>query len=912
MASFASPMRVASTNSTTGKTSNNSQYGLGTPASAGLSTSVSGTNTPSIRSQSVSMPISAGTMTNKQASSEDSLYYICLRLMNSMAKVPGMLPYIELAYQQADIAAEEQAMSISANIGELFDSNSNSNSNNSNSSTLNMENNGSSRSSNGATSRNVSSSLDINHNNHNGSGSRSISNRSSTPTFSSNANSTLLSTWNDSLHTFSTGLLPAQISYDPVTPLSKLFKHGSSLCLLFNALSPENAIEVASSDDLKICKMNIYLFLTACKQHLNIRDDELFPVTMVQSDNTTHLLRVIHSIEFVLNLEPSFISPPIPDQIKITDSRSKIIKELVETERRFVQDLEMLVRYRDDVVSSQIIPIEDVNMLFPNLNDIIDFQRKFLVGLESNAIAPPKYQRIGSVFVHAGVESFKIYENWSLYQSFANELIRKEAHKLKSVSSLIKDPYELQNFFLIKPIQRLTKYPLLLSQLLKETDPSWPNYNELHQAYLVSKEVALGINEAQRRSENVKHLNELKDRVIDWKGYTTNNIGDLLYFNVVTVKDLLTDGHSNEKEVHCYLFEKVVYFFKEVSHGKNKLLGSKKMSNLAFPSNDSNHSLGNGSKTPVQLSLNGIVYISKIYKISPSDSSPYFPGVQGHFLTLRWKGNKDTGGCIMKFRSEEQLKQWNNTIKKLSMDIGSNGSYDEGFYSSHHNNTKSMSSLSSAVSVITGGADNRSSSTTTSTNNRNSDRLRSSSDSTSFMKKMRSTSSSSFSNLANINYPPLPTEKTLRSLSISSNNNNGIKSNANDFIHAHKQSSSYSSIAINEELQSNFSNLTLSKPPSNSSDNTTNIKLTFNKGKSIINLSVNSDTTYENLVALLVKKMNYNMGSDNLFSTSNISLKFKDEDGDHIRFQGNDDWSIAKEMLEDLDPDSRILELSVL
>lgn len=860
-------------------------------------------NNNSISTTPIRMTSTSSTniLTNRQPSADDSLYYICLRLINSLAKVPGMLPYIELAHSQAESCAEQQALALSST-----------------SSTSSLSSPVSPLHNNISNSENHSS--DNNNNNNNPPQNFKLKHQS----FESNNDNrlsnaslnfhSLLYNWSNTLFTFSTGLLPAQISYDPVTPISKLFKLGTPLCLIFNALKPENSIEIVSSDDLKVCKMNVYQFLSACKLHLNIRDDELFPVTMVFSDNTSHLLRVIHSINFVLNLEPKFITPPVPDQIKITDSRSKIVKELIETERRYVQDLETLIKYRDELINSECLVNEDITMLFPNLSDIIEFQRRFLIGLECNATVPNKYQRIGSVFIHAGVEGFKIYENWALLQNFAQDLIKREASRMRTASKIIKDPYDLLNFFLIKPIQRLVKYPLLLSQLLKESDQSWPNYNELHQAYLISKEVALCINESQRRSENIQHLNDLKERVIDWKGYNTRNVGELLYFNVVTVKDLLTDGHSNEKEVHCYLFEKVIYFFKEIS-SKNKLLGSKKMSNSLTNAinnlNGSNYSINNNSNSstnsqhPIQLSLNGIVYINKIYKILPSDLSTYFGGIQGHYLTLKWKGNKDTGGCIMKFRSEEHLRQWSNTIKRLSIDSSIDDIY------AAHNSSKSMSSISSSTSMLTANT-NRSSNTSSSTNNlnnnsngtnRNSDRLRSSSDSTTFMKKLRSTSSSSFSNLSNISYPPLPTEK-MRSLSINSQNTPIVIGKPE------RKSSSTSSFVLNnnssnlgDEIISNLSNVTLS------TGNMVNIKLVFNSNKSNINLSVNSDIVYTTLIELLVKKMNFSMGSENAFTDKNVNFKFKDEDGDFIRFQGDDDWTIAKEMLEELDPDQRILEL---
>ncbi|GMM30350.1 Rho family guanine nucleotide exchange factor [Martiniozyma asiatica (nom. inval.)] len=770
-----------------------------------------------IHASPVRISSNASLLTNKQASHEESLYYTCLRLMTRLSKVPGMLPYIDLAHAKAEEMAEEQAMILSS--PEYIQAS-------------------------------------------------TKSNRNSDPT---------LGHWTQALFTFASGILPAQISYDPVTPISALFRQGAPLCLIFNDLNPENAIEIVSSDDIKICKMSIYKFFLAAKQHLNIRDDELFPVTMVFSDDTSHLMRIIRSVDLVLNMSSKYDCLNIKDQLCITDSRSKVVREFIETERRFVQDLETLVKYREELIEKQLVTRENINMLFPNLIEIIDFQRRFLVGLECNASVPSKYQRIGSIFVHAGVEGFKIFEAWSLFQNSAIEFINSEANRLQN-STIIKDPYELQNFFLIKPIQRLTKYPLLLSQLMKETDSSWPNYTELQQAYLISKEVAQSINESQRRSENIKLLKDLQEKVVDWKGYTTANVGDLLYFNVVTVKDLLTDGHSNEKEVHCFLFEKVIYFFKELS-SKNKLLSSRKKSNLSLAT-----ALSQSANSSFQLSLNGIVYINKITRSSISDTSSYFGNQQGHFLSLKWKGNKDTGGCVMRFKSEENLHQWNNSIKKLSTETET-----DDMYTSHLSN----GSLGSFINV----ANNI---------NRNiNGRSRVSSESTAYISRMRTASTSSFNNLGNVNYPPLPAEKKIRSVSVASSISTNVTTN--------RKSSSNTSIG-NDELVSNVSNLTLSKP-FNESSNTptssngpqrTHIRLSYSNEK--INLSVNSDIEFEDLVSILIKKMSYSMEVDesNLKKTK---FNFKDEDGDYIRFQSDDDWDIAKEMLQDFYADEQILDV---
>lgn len=80
---------------------------------------------------------------------------------------------------------------------------------------------------------------------------------------------------------------------------------------------------------------------------------------------------------------------------------AKIVREFIETERKYVYDLELLHKYSRQLLSNNVINSEELYMLFPNLNDIIDFQRRFLVSLEINAQVDPQRQRIGALFMHS-------------------------------------------------------------------------------------------------------------------------------------------------------------------------------------------------------------------------------------------------------------------------------------------------------------------------------------------------------------------------------------------------------------------------------------------------------------------------------------------------------------------------------
>ncbi|XP_056592278.1 proto-oncogene DBL isoform X3 [Triplophysa dalaica] len=158
-----------------------------------------------------------------------------------------------------------------------------------------------------------------------------------------------------------------------------------------------------------------------------------------------------------------------PDQHK-----RHVMKELIETERIYVEELlSVLLGYRaemDNPSLSNILPSVLQNKkeeLFGNLPEIYKFHsRIFLQDLENCLEAP---ERVGAHFL-ARKENFQVYERYcqnkprsdALWRQcsdsvFIQECKRKLEHKLGLDS------------YLLKPVQRLTKYQLLLKELLKHS-----------------------------------------------------------------------------------------------------------------------------------------------------------------------------------------------------------------------------------------------------------------------------------------------------------------------------------------------------------------------------------------------------------------------------------------------------------
>lgn len=166
-------------------------------------------------------------------------------------------------------------------------------------------------------------------------------------------------------------------------------------------------------------------------------------------------------------------------------------------------------------------------------------------------------ERLGQVLVQLE-RGFAVYEPYCANLPHAMDLVTRWTPELQKAASL--PVYELPSL-LIKPVQRVCKYPLLLQQLLKSTEPDTAAYRELNAALEALQRVATKVNETRRVHENRQLVEELKHRVTDWKGITNieQQCGQLLLHERATVH------HKNDvvKDLCVYLFEKMIVVGKD-------------------------------------------------------------------------------------------------------------------------------------------------------------------------------------------------------------------------------------------------------------------------------------------------------------------------------------------------------------
>ncbi|XP_054916753.1 FERM, ARHGEF and pleckstrin domain-containing protein 2 isoform X2 [Poeciliopsis prolifica] len=218
-----------------------------------------------------------------------------------------------------------------------------------------------------------------------------------------------------------------------------------------------------------------------------------------------------------------------------TDKAYFIAKEILTTERTYLKDLEVItVWFRSAVIKENAMPEGLMTLLFSNIDPIYEFHRGFLKELDqrlalwegrSNAHVKGDYQRIGDVMLK---NMCALKEFTSFLQKHDEVLteLEKASKRIKKLETVYKE-FELQkvcylplNTFLLKPIQRLMHYKLILERLCKHYSPAHRDYEDCKEALKEVAEIATQLQSSLIRLENFQKLTELQRDLIGIENLT--------------------------------------------------------------------------------------------------------------------------------------------------------------------------------------------------------------------------------------------------------------------------------------------------------------------------------------------------------------------------------------------------------
>ncbi|XP_026674408.1 protein still life, isoform SIF type 1 isoform X9 [Ceratina calcarata] len=284
-------------------------------------------------------------------------------------------------------------------------------------------------------------------------------------------------------------------------------------------------------------------------------------------------------------------------QLSDAEKLKKVILELIETERTYVKNLNnLLENYLEPLKRETFLSNAEINALFGNIQEIVTFQRQFLQNLDhaiemevdfNNFDHPSQFKgvlfSIGSAFLYY-VNHFKLYSSFCASHSKAQKVLHpNEGNQALQEFLQARNPKQQHSStlesYLIKPIQRILKYPLLLQQLRNLTDERSEEHQHLIEALKGMEKVAEHINEMQRIHEEYgaifDHL--FRQHQKSCKQPIDLSPGDLLYYGGVewlNISDFLGKIKKGlELHAMCFVFKSAVVFLcKERLRPKKKLM----------------------------------------------------------------------------------------------------------------------------------------------------------------------------------------------------------------------------------------------------------------------------------------------------------------------------------------------------
>ncbi|XP_032341052.1 pleckstrin homology domain-containing family G member 1 isoform X2 [Camelus ferus] len=238
----------------------------------------------------------------------------------------------------------------------------------------------------------------------------------------------------------------------------------------------------------------------------------------------------------------------------------RVVQEILETERTYVQDLKSIVEdYLDCIRDQTKLPLgtEERLALFGNIQDIYHFNSELLQDLENCENDPVA---IAECFVSKS-EEFHIYTQYCTNYP-RSVAVLTECMRNKTLAKFFRERQETLKHslplgsYLLKPVQRILKYHLLLHEIENHLDKDTEGYDVVLDAIDTMQRVAWHINDMKRKHEHAVRLQEIQSLLTNWKGPDLTSYGELVLEGTFRLQRA-----KNERTL--FLFDKLLLITKK-------------------------------------------------------------------------------------------------------------------------------------------------------------------------------------------------------------------------------------------------------------------------------------------------------------------------------------------------------------
>ncbi|GFT57802.1 intersectin-1 [Nephila pilipes] len=203
--------------------------------------------------------------------------------------------------------------------------------------------------------------------------------------------------------------------------------------------------------------------------------------------------------------------------------RQHHIRELIATEESYVEDMSIaLDAFHKPLRESSVLTKEELRSIFVNWKELIVCNTKLLraMRVRSRMSSNNVIQKIGDLLCE-NLPHFTPYIRFCSCQLNAAALIQNKSENCVRFKEITKqcsaDPRTKGmplSSFLLKPMQRITKYPLLIQKIHEYTFEDHPDYAHLKEALNLAQQLCNQVNEGVRERENSDRLEWIQNHVL--------------------------------------------------------------------------------------------------------------------------------------------------------------------------------------------------------------------------------------------------------------------------------------------------------------------------------------------------------------------------------------------------------------
>ncbi|XP_066526620.1 intersectin-2b [Hoplias malabaricus] len=271
--------------------------------------------------------------------------------------------------------------------------------------------------------------------------------------------------------------------------------------------------------------------------------------------------------------------------------RQGYIHELIETEEKYLEDLQLVLEvFHKPMTESGRLTEAEMNMIFVNWKELIICNTKLLKALKARKKSGGEkmpVHMVGDILVME-LSHMQPYIRFCSCQLNAAALLQQRTDQepeFKNFLKKIATDYRCKGMplssFLLKPMQRITRYPLHIKNILESTPENHVDYMQLHESLEKAEELCSQVNEGVREKENSDRLEWIQTHV------QCEGISENLVFNSLTnclgPRKLLHSGKvyktKGNKELFAFLFNDFLLFTQMVKQftfsGSDKLFSPK-------------------------------------------------------------------------------------------------------------------------------------------------------------------------------------------------------------------------------------------------------------------------------------------------------------------------------------------------